>query len=159
MARRRRPLIDLTIPPRYDSVVAVRAELDRLPDPELTEAREDLELLVTELLTNSVRHAGMGEHERIGLRVSETPPTLRVEVSDPGRGFDHEVREPPAGSPGGRGLLLVHRIARRWGIGSDGGTRVWFEIPWRPRRRPPARRPADHAKGAVVGPSRSRSRS
>jgi signal transduction histidine kinase len=152
-------LIDVMVPPRLDSLSAARSRLGALPEPEEPEGRSDLDLLVTELLTNSVQHAGLGEGELIGLRVSEVPPMLRVEVSDPGRGFRPRVRQPPPGSPNGRGLLLVHRLASRWGVRGEGGACVWFEIPWRAPRRTSRRSPRDHANGVVSGPARSLSRS
>jgi anti-sigma regulatory factor (Ser/Thr protein kinase) len=121
-------LLDLEIAPTLESVVAARAELDRIPDPGAPEGRCDLELLVTELLTNSVRHAGLEEHETIRLRVAARPPSLHVEVRDGGRGFEPAVREPPPGAQGGRGLLLVDRLARRWGVARGEETRVWFDL-------------------------------
>jgi anti-sigma regulatory factor (Ser/Thr protein kinase) len=115
------------------------------------EGRDDLELLVTELLTNSVRHAGLGDDEAIRLRVAARPPELRVEVSDRGPGFEPSVVEPPSGAPGGRGLLLVDRLSRRWGVARDECTRVWFDLDYFAARR--------QANGVVTGPSRSRSAS
>lgn len=123
-------LLEIQISPTLESVVAARAELDRLPDPDpdVPDGRDDLELLVTELLTNSVRHAGLGDGETIRLRVAARPPELHVEVRDGGCGFEPAVREPPPGAQGGRGLLLVDRLARRWGVAYDGDTRVWFDL-------------------------------
>jgi hypothetical protein len=58
-------------------------------------------------------------------RVSDC--SVRVEVSDPGTGFLRD-EEPPGEFPvPPSGLWLVHRLANRWGIERDGGTRVWFE--------------------------------
>lgn len=88
------------------------------------------ELLVSELVTNSLRYAS----GPIGVRLvrpelGETTPSLLVEVSDP-------LPDPPterAAEPddeGGRGLQLVACTARRWGTrrGRTGKT-VWFELP------------------------------
>jgi anti-sigma regulatory factor (Ser/Thr protein kinase) len=158
-----RALVRVGLAPRLESVAAAREALETLPDPAEPGRRDDLALLVTELVVNGVRHSGLGEGDHIGLEVEEYPPCLHVEVSDPGAGFAPRLVEPPPSRPSGRGLLLVDRIARRWGVRRDGRTHVWFDLEWRrgperaPRRRPPTAR--DYAKGVVTGPSRSRSRS
>jgi anti-sigma regulatory factor (Ser/Thr protein kinase) len=89
---------------------------------------DDLRLLVTELVTNSLRHARLGAGDVIHLVVQVWPKTLRVEVRDPGTGF-----EAPAGTRGriegeGWGLYLLSRIADRWGISARPSTCVWFEM-------------------------------
>jgi anti-sigma regulatory factor (Ser/Thr protein kinase) len=102
----------------------------------LTEAHipDDLEhtvgLLVTELIANSLRHAGMQEDQRILFAARFVTDHVRVEVHDPGPGFDPDERM------GGRGLGLrmVDKLASRWGVETDEGTRVWFEVDRRRRR-------------------------
>jgi anti-sigma regulatory factor (Ser/Thr protein kinase) len=86
-------------------------------------------LLVTELVANSIRHAGLADADVIDLDVSMQSDRLRVEVTDHGPGFDapHLV-EPPAGTSG-RGLFLVDALADVWGVARTGAaTTVWFEI-------------------------------
>jgi anti-sigma regulatory factor (Ser/Thr protein kinase) len=90
---------------------------------------EDVELLVSELIANSVRHSG--PHSRpdaIHLRASAAHGQVRVEVVDPGEGFSHVMREPDPMQIGGRGLFLVDVLADRWGIESEPSTCVWFEL-------------------------------
>jgi anti-sigma regulatory factor (Ser/Thr protein kinase) len=84
-------------------------------------------LLVSELVTNSVRHGADGE---IKLYARDDGKFLRIEVRDAGPGFTPRpgVRAAGALEPGGWGLLLVDRIADRWGVESDDGTSVWFEL-------------------------------
>jgi anti-sigma regulatory factor (Ser/Thr protein kinase) len=94
-----------------------------LPGPVIDRA----ELLVSELITNSVRHAGLGPDEQIELRLEVKPGTLRVEVVDPGPGFLAEDRPRPEGQAGW-GLYLVEEMTDRWGAGSSSGTVVWFEL-------------------------------
>jgi hypothetical protein len=61
------------------------------------------------------------------MHVAATDDLLRVEVSNPGAGF--EIRPPsPREEPGGFGLTIVDRIATRWGVEDDAGTCVWFEL-------------------------------
>ena len=93
---------------------------------------EDARLLVTELVTNCVRHAGIGPDDRLELLVSVSRDTLRVEVRDSGPGFEPQPRAPHNASDSGWGLVLVDRLADRWGVVREASTRVWFEID-RPR--------------------------
>ncbi len=89
---------------------------------------EDLRLMISELLTNSVRHAGLTREDRIELCVDSTPRKFRVEVTDPGPGFQAPAELPTLHQDSGWGLFLVGRLADRWGVEYDGHTRVWFEI-------------------------------
>ena len=89
---------------------------------------DEVRLLVSELVTNSVRHAGLEEHQWIGLRVDESADVLRVEVVDGGPGFDPGSPLPSLYQDSGWGLYLVEQIADRWGVKQEEGTCVWFEI-------------------------------
>jgi anti-anti-sigma factor len=96
-------------------------------------------LMTSELVTNAIRHSSAAEPSSpVGLRVVTYPDCIRVEVDDPGPGFDPSTQtlEPiqvPGPDQGGRGLFVVDRSARRWGtrrLENDRGRRfaVWFEI-------------------------------
>jgi anti-sigma regulatory factor (Ser/Thr protein kinase) len=90
-------------------------------DPELA---EDVRLLVSELVTNSLRHTGSTSIE---LEVWRSDEVVRVDVCDHGAGFD--VSGPPRpGKASGWGLFMVDRLADRWGVETNGHTRVWFEL-------------------------------
>jgi anti-sigma regulatory factor (Ser/Thr protein kinase) len=95
---------------------------------------ENAQLLVSELVTNSVRHAGLPEEASIEFSVRASAEVLMVEVADAGRGFDHTAGPRPRAvgglpEPSGWGLFLVDRISDRWGaVEMDGETRVWFEL-------------------------------
>jgi integral membrane sensor domain MASE1/anti-sigma regulatory factor (Ser/Thr protein kinase) len=91
-------------------------------------------LLVSELVTNSVRHARLRPHDPIRLQVRVSDRLLRVEVSDPGEGFGANVPEPVAArGPGGWGLFLTERLADRWGVDRESGwTTVWLEVDLQP---------------------------
>ena len=88
----------------------------------------DVRLLVSELVTNSVRHSGAAPPDPVGLEVELDSETIRVEVSDSGSGFDPLPRDADRSRPGGWGLYLVDRLADRWGVARNSLTRVWFEI-------------------------------
>jgi PAS domain S-box-containing protein len=90
----------------------------------------DVQLLVSEVVTNAVRHGGarMGEH--VDLRVSLTADDVRLEVRDPGPGFNELAPAlPEADSGGGYGLYLVDLYSTAWGVSAGEGTCVWFELP------------------------------
>jgi anti-sigma regulatory factor (Ser/Thr protein kinase) len=91
-------------------------------DPPLMET---LRLLVTELVTNSVRHT---ESDAITLRVAVGSSAVLTEVTDDGPAFDPDpesLEDPDRGW----GLFLVQMLAPRWGVKNDGGSKhVWFEL-------------------------------
>jgi anti-sigma regulatory factor (Ser/Thr protein kinase) len=123
-----RVVVDVHLPPRLDAVRAARSALDALAARLPLEARADLALLTTELVTNSVLHGELPPQARISLRVREGGGRLRVEVRDEGPGFTPPSHPPAADAVSGRGLMLVDRIARAWGIERSCGTCVWFEL-------------------------------
>lgn len=119
--------IDLRLAPDIRAPEAARRSLETLR-PSLDEGVVDgAILLVSELVTNSVRHAELGPEDTIALRVLTKPTALRVEVADPGPGFDPAAVGDPDGD-GGWGLWLLDRIATRWGTSDDDDSRVWFEL-------------------------------
>ena len=88
----------------------------------------DVLLLVSELVTNSVRHSSVAATDMVHMSVAVTESTLRVEVADPGEGFEPQPRDLDRTRPGGWGLYLVDQLADRWGVVRDRFTRVWFEL-------------------------------
>jgi anti-sigma regulatory factor (Ser/Thr protein kinase) len=90
-------------------------------------AIEDVKLLVSELVTNAVRHPR--NDGPIELEVRVHAGKVRVQVTDPGEGFRKpRVGSPPPDALGGRGLLIVDRLATAWGVTPGRPTRVWFEL-------------------------------
>lgn len=94
------------------------------------ETFEDLRLLVSEVVANSVRHAGaIGQKGYVRVKVFASEKLIRVEVLDQGVGFDESaLRDPSPDDPSGRGLFLVDKIAQSWGVTKDGETCVWFVL-------------------------------
>ena len=91
--------------------------------------REDVLLLVSELVTNAVRHAGVGPDQSLSVELTRSSRTVRVEVVHPGNGFRRKPARRRSDAVGGWGLVLVDRIAERWGIaGEAADTCVWFEL-------------------------------
>ena len=98
------------------------------------ELLEDVRLLVSELVTNSVRHSNINAHDLVCMDVQVSETALRVEVADAGEGFEPTPRDLDRSRPGGWGLYLVDQIADRWGVARDRLTRVWFEVDYGARR-------------------------
>jgi anti-sigma regulatory factor (Ser/Thr protein kinase) len=104
-----------------------RHALDRLEEALDREQLGELRLLVTELLTNSVRHGQTDDWIRLDVEIYAS--AVRVVVTDNGRGFEPDPNpQPQFDRPGGWGLCLVDRMAARWGVDRDDQTAVWFEI-------------------------------
>jgi anti-sigma regulatory factor (Ser/Thr protein kinase) len=113
------------LPPEPASVAAARRLVDRqLRAWEVDLADGTISLLVSELVTNAVVHAGT----EIELVVAIAGGTVEVGVTD---GVSGSVTPSHLAwtSEGGRGLLLVERLAREWGTQSvPAGKCVWFRI-------------------------------
>jgi anti-sigma regulatory factor (Ser/Thr protein kinase) len=85
---------------------------------------ERAELLVSELVTNAIRHTS-GESRIV---VSDEGPSVRIVVADVGDG-GVVVRQPQLSDVAGRGLVLVAAVADRWGASYEGPEHVvWCEI-------------------------------
>jgi len=119
--------LELSLPPEADSVARARTEVcnavaDDLPDDDRVET---LRLLVSEVVTNAVRHGDGASPVELHARWNAE---VRVEVCDHGSGFTPHPRRGALDEPGGFGLYLVGRLADRWGVETNGGTRVWFVL-------------------------------
>jgi len=96
-------------------------------------------LMTSELVTNAVLYPTDPGAGPVGLRITAFPDVVRIQVDDPGQGFDPSEGLVPAGElpgpeEGGRGLFVVDRCASQWGARhaeTDRGRRfiVWFELP------------------------------
>jgi anti-sigma regulatory factor (Ser/Thr protein kinase) len=84
-------------------------------------------LLVSEVVSNAVRHSAAPEEAAIALEARITEQSVRIAVTDAGEGFTPRQRDPER--PGeGYGLYLLEKASSRWGVARDGGTTVWFEV-------------------------------
>jgi anti-sigma regulatory factor (Ser/Thr protein kinase) len=107
-------------------------------------ARQVLELVVSELATNAVVHAGTA----FTVSLQRDPASLRVEVTDSGSG-DVTVHNPDVSDTHGRGLTIVRALADDWGVrpGPAGGKTVWFVLDITGNRR--TARPAQETEVRV----------
>jgi anti-sigma regulatory factor (Ser/Thr protein kinase) len=91
--------------------------------------RDDVLLLVSELVTNAVRHAGAGPDRPVQVQLLRGPRWVVVAVADQGPGFSWHPSPHRGNESGGWGLFLVDQIADRWGVEcTASGARVWFEM-------------------------------
>jgi anti-sigma regulatory factor (Ser/Thr protein kinase) len=121
--------IDLRLNPNSEAILAARHSLDQLEGLLLPEKLEGVRLVVSELVTNSVRHAGLSPDEQISLAVVISDGSVRGRVCDPGPGFEKPFEpRPRTDLSGGWGLPIVERISDRWGVDRNGCACVWFEI-------------------------------
>lgn len=111
-----------------DAVCAARRGLDQLERELGAERLNDMRLLVSELVTNSVRHARSAEGDELELEVSLTGQRIHVSVTDDGPGFEATPRGEDDDPGSGWGLFLVEQLSDRWGVDVNGRTQVWFEI-------------------------------
>jgi anti-sigma regulatory factor (Ser/Thr protein kinase) len=118
--------VDLARDP--DSAAEARRALGDVSDHLSQRRLEDAQLLVSELVTNAIRHAGLAERETIRLIVETDDRGMRVEVCDGGTGFALTEPAPDPSRPSGWGLYLVRELSDRWGVDQEGETRVWFEL-------------------------------
>jgi anti-sigma regulatory factor (Ser/Thr protein kinase) len=122
--------LDLSLACTPEAAKKARDGINRLGDRVSPDVLGDIRLLVSELVTNSLRHGHLPRDGAINLRAAVTPDAVRVEVIDGGVGFTPDSGARTPNRIGGFGLYLVNRIASRWGVDSAGDhtTRVWFEI-------------------------------
>ena len=92
----------------------------------------DVALVISELLSNALRHAVPlpGSKIRVAWRID--PGSVQVSVGDGGGPTVPELGEPTQAATGGRGLRIVEKLSSRWGTSTgEEGTTVWAEVPVR----------------------------
>jgi anti-sigma regulatory factor (Ser/Thr protein kinase) len=123
-------VISALLLPQPESAPRARRALSALEPLMSGAAFADLRLLVSELVTNSVEHSGVGPNALIQLDIHLSEERVRVEVTDPGPGFDPPHMPPRQrwDAEYGRGLLIVDALAAAWGVESGERSTVWFEL-------------------------------
>ena len=119
--------IEVELSPGRDAPAQARRALERLDGVD-DGTLEDARLVVSELVANSVRHAGLRPDDHIRLEIQDGSERLRIRVTDPGPGFEPELENERPDRPSHWGLFLVDKISSRWGVDSGGGTIVWCEL-------------------------------
>jgi anti-sigma regulatory factor (Ser/Thr protein kinase) len=114
-------------PCQPESVPAARRFVRDVLRGQPQEVLEAVELMATELATNSVQHARTG----FVLRINHGRGQIRIEVRDTGQGRP-VPRSPTPRERTGRGLRIVVAMSDSWGIDpSSPGKTVWFTVPQR----------------------------
>ena len=89
------------------------------------DVRDAVELMVSELATNCIRHTGAAFELTIVLAGGQ----VRIEVTDRAGGTP-TMRWPGPEEPTGRGLQIVNLLSEAWGVEelAATGKTVWFTI-------------------------------
>ena len=87
----------------------------------------DVTVLVSEVVTNAVRHGRAHARDTVVVHVAMAADLLRVEVCDHGPGFSPPSNPRRRADGGGNGLMMLQRMSNAWGVATDDGTCVWFE--------------------------------
>jgi len=117
--------LDVEIPNTHKAPWHARRAVEQLGPAIDPSVRPDVVLLVSELVTNSVKYGAEGA---LRLQIAAPQPTrVRVEVTNEGASFEPKARDRPVTEAGGWGLHLVEELTDRWGV-HEGSTHVWFEI-------------------------------
>ena len=118
-----------SLAPDVDAPVAARRALDGFRGQLGEDLIERSALVVTEVVTNSVTHAGLTAAQAIDLNIQVSPGCLRIEVTDEGSVvFEPAVTVPHPGQTSGRGWWMVDQLTDRWGVDFKHSTRVWSEF-------------------------------
>jgi anti-sigma regulatory factor (Ser/Thr protein kinase) len=121
-------MLDLNLPPGREAPARARRSLEGLAGTLHPDVLDTLRLLVTELVTNSVRHGDLQPSDRIRVSLAEHQDRIRAQVTNPGGSRTPALLEPDHERPSGWGLYLVDQVADRWGVESNQATTVWFEL-------------------------------
>jgi anti-sigma regulatory factor (Ser/Thr protein kinase) len=111
--------------PRAARVMVANCLADRVTPSVMANAQ----LLISELVGNSVRHSDAAGHPVV-VRVGVERALCRLEVADSGCAGEVTARAPDLKHGGGLGLQIVQELSERWGLerAADGGTRVWVYL-------------------------------
>jgi anti-sigma regulatory factor (Ser/Thr protein kinase) len=122
-------MLNLVLTEESGAAAAARQALVADDDDLPVTVRDDVLLLVSELVSNAVIHAGAGPERPLQVQVLRGPRWVVVTVADEGPGFSWRPNSERRNESGGWGLFLVDQIADCWGVEcTASGARVWFEI-------------------------------
>lgn len=94
------------------------------------DARDDAMLVLSELVSNAVRHAAPLPSGEITVRWELADDTLHIEITDGGAGTRPRADVAALSSLSGRGLDIVRTVSRQWGVTEgEGVVTVWADVP------------------------------
>jgi anti-sigma regulatory factor (Ser/Thr protein kinase) len=121
--------LELTLTAALDAPAAARAAVVAWMTGHVSETMlGDAQLLVGELVANSVRHADAPAGAPVSVRARVRGDILHFEVEDRGSSGSIERRTPDLQRGGGFGLNVVDLLSQRWGVERDASTMVWAEL-------------------------------
>ncbi len=120
-------MLDVTLAGGHDAPRRARTALEGL-EGALDGHDQSVRLLVSELVTNAVKHGGSGRDRNVRIKLDCSVAGVRGEVFDQGPGFEPRAGRRIDPLRDGFGLALVDQLADRWGVHVERGARVWFEI-------------------------------
>lgn len=91
------------------------------------DARASVELIISELVTNTVRHGDSAPGGELSVQLRREGERVRGRVCGHGPAFTWVAHDPELEEPGGLGLMIVDRMSDRWGITRNSKVCVWFE--------------------------------
>lgn len=114
-----------TFPHEPESVPAARRFALAMLRGASSDVLEAVELMVSELATNCIRHTDSG----FDLTITRDGSDIRVEATDHAGGTP-TMRSPKPTDPSGRGLKIIDMLSAGWGVDAqaDSGKTVWFTI-------------------------------
>ncbi|MEA2309084.1 MAG: hypothetical protein QOI65_1370 [Thermoleophilaceae bacterium] len=118
--------LSIRFPREPDSVPAARAALAEFEEHVGASRLYDASLCLSELVTNAIQHPDTESGDELELELRLTGDALRVQVVDPGGGF--QPGPPTEGDERGWGLFIVDQLSARWGTEPGERTVIWFEI-------------------------------
>lgn len=122
-------------PATSDAPGRARLAAENMLQDNYAELVETSLLLVSELVTNSVRHAQLGSDQYVELKISSFVNGVKIDVVDSGTGFNYKPRKGALDRVGGWGLYMVEQLSHRWGVNEGFPTTVWFELQRSPGER------------------------
>jgi len=102
--------------------IALEAAQDHLDPDRLNE----FVVMVSEAISNTVRHGQPEDDGGIGLRLDFEDGVIRAAVTDGAPAFNSIDAFAVGGSH--HGLFILDGLADRWGLSLDGKKAVWFEV-------------------------------
>ena len=94
------------------------------------EVRQDAMLVISELVSNAVKHAAPLQGGNVRVSCSIDDKCLRVEITDGGAVTRPNPAVATVFALGGRGLDIVRTICREWGVvQEDHSVTVWADVP------------------------------
>jgi two-component sensor histidine kinase len=116
------------VPSHPLSIGSVRRAVHALNEVCGPELSERLGVIFTELVTNAIRHSGLGSDAQVDVVLEYSKDGVRGKVTDCGKGFSLKDLPEHPDERGGFGLRIVDGLVSRWGVTRTDCTQVWFEV-------------------------------